>query len=82
MLQDSQLIVGLTTQHVTSSWLAKVWKYSGCDFVYIEYEHRFFDEAQLADFVLSCRAEGLPAVAKVAECSRTHVGKLLEAGAT
>lgn len=82
MLQDSELIVGLTTQHVTSHWLAKIWKYSKCDFVYIEYEHGFFNEAQLADFVLSCRAEGLPVVAKVPECSRTHVAKLLECGVT
>jgi hypothetical protein len=41
MLQDSELIIGLTTQHVTSTWLAKLWKYSKCDFIYIEYEHGF-----------------------------------------
>ena len=82
MLRESQLMVGLTTQHVTQPWLAKLWKHSGCDFVYLEYEHGFFNEAQLADFVLSCRSEGLPVVAKVPECSRTHVAKLLECGVT
>src|SRR5881628_697758 len=73
-------VVGLTTQHVTQPWLAKLWKASGCDFVYIEYEHGFFNEAQLSDFVLCCRSEGLPVVAKVPECLRTHVAKLLECG--
>lgn len=73
-------LVGLTTQHVTQPWLAKLWKYSGCDFVYVEYEHGFFNEGQLADFVLACRSEGLPVVAKTPELSRTSIAKLLESG--
>lgn len=80
LLRRKDPIVGLTTNHVTDPWLAKVWKHSGTDFVYIEYEHGFWNEADLAGFVLSCRAEGLPVVAKVPECSRTHVAKLLESG--
>src|SRR5262245_58940741 len=75
-------IVGLTTQHVTQPWLAKLWKRSGADFVYIEYEHSFWNEGDLAAFDLACRAEGLPVVAKTPECSRTHVAKLLESGVT
>src|ERR1700683_5659273 len=82
LLCESTLVVGLTTQHVTHHWLAKLWKQSGCDFVYLEYEHGFFDEAQLAAFVLACRAEGLPVVAKVPECTRTSAAKLLESGVT
>jgi 2-dehydro-3-deoxyglucarate aldolase/4-hydroxy-2-oxoheptanedioate aldolase len=80
MLRQSAPLVGLTTQHVTQAWLAKLWKQSGCDFIYMEYEHGFFNEGRLAEFVLCCRAEGLPVVAKVPECSRTHVAKLLESG--
>lgn len=80
MLGGSSLLVGLTTQHLTQPWLAKLWKQSGCDFVYVEYEHGFFDEAQLAAFVLCCRSEGLPVVAKTPELSRGWVGKLLECG--
>jgi 2-keto-3-deoxy-L-rhamnonate aldolase RhmA len=80
MLRDGRTLVGMTTQNVHAPWLAKLWKYSGADFVYIEYEHGFMNEADLANFVLSCRAEGLPVVAKVPECSRTHVAKLLECG--
>ena len=80
LLSQHQLLVGMTTQHVTRPWLSKLWKHSGCDFVYVEYEHGFFDEARLADFVLSCRSDGLPVVAKVPECTRAFVAKLLEAG--
>src|SRR5262249_812391 len=60
--------------------LARIWSLSGADFVYVEYEHGFMNEADLASFVLSCRINGLPVVAKTPECSRTHVAKLLECG--
>lgn len=82
MLRENRVLVGMTTQHVCQPWLAKLWKHSGCDFVYIEYEHSFMNEADLAGFVLVCRTQGLPVVAKVPECSRTHVAKLLECGVT
>lgn len=80
MLREDRVLVGLTMQHVTAPWLAKLYKNSGTDFVYIEYEHSFMNEADLAHFVFSCRCLGLPVVAKVPECSRTHVAKLLECG--
>src|SRR5215471_9269715 len=68
MLKENRVLVGLTTQHVTAPWLARVWQHSGADFVYVEYEHSFMNEADLAGFVLSCRLNGLPVVAKVLEC--------------
>jgi 2-keto-3-deoxy-L-rhamnonate aldolase RhmA len=80
MLKEGRVVVGMTTQHVTSPWLSRIWKNSGADFVYVEYEHSFMNEADLAGFVLSCRMNGIPVVAKVPECSRTHVAKLLECG--
>lgn len=80
MLRENRVIVGVTTQHVTTPWLAKLWKNSAADFVYVEYEHSFMNEADLAGFVLSCRLNGLPVVAKTPELSRTHVAKLLECG--
>jgi 2-keto-3-deoxy-L-rhamnonate aldolase RhmA len=82
LLKERRPLVGLTTQHVTEPWLAKIWKASGCDFIFVEYEHGFFNERDLASFVLCCRAEGLPVVAKVPECTRTFVAKLLDAGVT
>jgi len=82
MLKEGRVLVGMTTQHVTTAWLARIWKNSGADFVYVEYEHGFMNEADLAEFVLSCRLNGLPVVAKVPECSRTHTAKLLECGVT
>jgi 2-keto-3-deoxy-L-rhamnonate aldolase RhmA len=80
MLKEGRVVVGVTTQHVTAPWLARVWKYSSADFVYVEYEHSFMNEADLAGFVHACRMVDLPVVAKVPECSRTHVAKLLECG--
>ena len=80
LLRENRPLVGMTVQHVTSGWLAKLYRQSGADFVYVEYEHSFMNEADLAGFVLSCRTNGLPVVAKVPECSRTHVAKLLECG--
>jgi 2-keto-3-deoxy-L-rhamnonate aldolase RhmA len=80
MLRENRVLVGVTTQHVTQPWLARLWKNSGADFVYIEYEHSFMNEADLAGFVLSCRTNELPVVAKTPELSRTHIAKLLEAG--
>src|SRR5262245_55498169 len=80
LLRENRVLVGVTTQHVTQPWLARLWKNSRADFVYIEYEHSFMNEADLAGFVLSCRTNGLPVVAKTPELSRTHVAKLLEAG--
>jgi 2-keto-3-deoxy-L-rhamnonate aldolase RhmA len=38
------------------------------------------NEADLAGFVLACRMNDLPVVAKTPELSRTHVAKLLECG--
>src|SRR5947208_2250885 len=80
LLKEKGTLVGMTTSQTMSNWLAKLWKYSGADFVYIEYEHGFVNEGDLSNFVLACRDNGLPVVAKVPECSRTHVAKLLECG--
>src|SRR5262249_27683709 len=80
MLEEGRVLVGMTCQHVTTPWLARLYKNSGADFVYVEYEHSFMNEADLAGFVHCCRLNGLPVVAKTPELSRTHVAKLLECG--
>lgn len=80
LLKENRLIVGLTMQHVCKPWLVELYAQTGTDFVFVEYEHCFFNEADLADFVLVCRMKGLPVVAKLPELNRTSVAKLLEAG--
>ena len=82
LLKEDRLVVGFTMQHITRPWLVELYAQAGSDFVYIEYEHCFFNEADLADFVLVCRMKGMPVVAKIPELSRTYVAKLLEAGVT
>jgi len=47
MLAERIPIFGLTVQHITRPWLAKLFKHAGSNFIYIEYEHGFFDEAWL-----------------------------------
>src|SRR5262249_24604204 len=80
MLKENRVLVGMTMQHVTGAWLARLYKNSGADFVCFESEPGFSKDAALADSVPACRFNGLPVVAKVPECSRTHVAKLLECG--
>lgn len=82
MLQEQDLVVGLMVQRVCSPWIAKVYADAGADFVYVESEHLFFNEADLADLVLANRLCGLPVVAKCSYVDRGHVCKLLDAGVT
>ena len=44
LLKENRPLLGLTTQHVTEPWLARLWKASGWDFVFLEYEHGLYDE--------------------------------------
>ena len=62
MLRDNRVLVGLTTQHVTTPWLAKLYRHAGADFVYVEYEHGFMNEADLANHVLACRSVPAPTI--------------------
>ena len=82
MLNEQDIVVGLMVQRVCSPWIAKVYADAGADFLYVESEHLFFNEADLADLVLSSRLCGLPVVAKCGYVDRGHVCKLLDAGVT
>ncbi len=53
---------------------------AGFDFLYIEYEHGFFDMPTLADTVLCARDNALPVIAKTPQLERAEVAKLLECG--
>jgi 2-dehydro-3-deoxyglucarate aldolase/4-hydroxy-2-oxoheptanedioate aldolase len=82
MLNEQDLVVGLMVQQVCAPWVAKVYADAGADFVYIENEHMFFNEADLGNLILSCRLCGLPVVAKSSYVDRGSIAKLLDAGVT
>jgi 2-keto-3-deoxy-L-rhamnonate aldolase RhmA len=73
------LVGGVLTEYARPS-LVKIYRQAGFDFLYIEYEHIFFDPAALADIVLCARDNGLPVIAKTPQLERGEVAKLLECG--
>lgn len=82
ILNEQELVVGLTIQHICAPWVAKLYADAGADFVYFEGEHMFFNGAELANFILSARLCGLPVVAKSSYVDRGSICKLLDAGVT
>ena len=80
MLGENRPVVGLTVYHLTNPWVAELYARAGTDFVFVDYEHCFFNEGDLMHFILACRMKGLPVVAKIPELSRGYVIKLLDAG--
>ena len=73
------LIGGMITEYLRPS-LIKYYCQAGFDFVYIEYEHTFFNASDLIDTVLCARDNGLPVIAKTPQLERAEVAKLLECG--
>ena len=76
---DRVLVGGILTEYARPS-LVKLYVQAGFDFLYIEYEHGFFDPTTLADTVLCARDNGLPVIAKTPQLERAEVAKLLECG--
>ena len=79
-LKKGDVLVGPMLSEYARPSLIKLFQHAGFDFVYIEYEHTFFDLADLADTILSARDNGLPVIAKTPQLERMEVAKLLEAG--
>ena len=73
------LVGGMLTEHARPS-LVKLYVQAGFDFLYIEYEHGFFDLTTLADTVLCARDNNLPVIAKTPQLERAEVAKLVECG--
>lgn len=73
------LLGGMILEYLRPS-LVKLYRQAGFDFVYIEYEHGFFDPVHLMDTVLCARDNGLPVIAKTPHLERAEVAKLLESG--
>ncbi len=79
-LAAREVLVGGMVLEYTRPSLMKLYQQAGYDFVYIEYEHAYFDMAGFADTVLAARDNGLPVVAKTPQLERQEVAKLLECG--
>ena len=79
-LKRRDVLIGATLEAYAHPTLIKLFQHAGFDFVYIEYEHSFFDLQDLADTILSARDNGLPVIAKTPQLERQEVSKLLEAG--
>ena len=73
------LLCGMISQYMHPS-LVKLYKYAGFDFIFLEYEHSFFNPGDLNNTVLCARDNGLPVIAKVPQLERAEVAKLLECG--
>jgi 2-keto-3-deoxy-L-rhamnonate aldolase RhmA len=79
-LKNGDLLVGATLTEYARPSLIKIYQQAGFDFVYIEYEHAYFDMTRFSDTVLSARDNGLPVIAKTPDLERQEVAKLLESG--
>ncbi len=73
------LVGGMVAEHLRPS-LVKLYVQAGFDFMYIEYEHGFFEMTIFADTVLCARDNNLPVIAKTPQLERAEVAKLLECG--
>ncbi len=79
-LAAREVLVGGMVLEYTRPSLMKLYQQAGYDFVYIEYEHAYFDMAGFADTVVAARDNGLPVVTKTPQLERQEVAKLLECG--
>ena len=82
LLKEKEIVVGLTLQQVCAPWVAKVYADAGADFIFVENEHMFFNEADLASFILSSKLLGLPVVAKSPYVNKGAIAKMLDSGIT
>ena len=79
-LRSGDLLLGGMVNEYLRPSIMKLYRQAGFDFVYVEFEHAFFNPAEMSDAVLSARDTGLPVVAKTPELDRTEVAKLLDMG--
>ena len=79
-LKRGDILVGPLLEEYAKPSLVKLFRHAGFDFIYIEYEHSYFNPENLADTILSARDNGMPVIAKTPQLERQEVSKLLEAG--
>ena len=79
-IRDGEILFGGTvTEHFRPS-VVKAFAGAGFDFLFIENEHASINPAQLADFVLASRDNGLEVVTKLGDLNRADTARLLEMG--
>jgi 2-keto-3-deoxy-L-rhamnonate aldolase RhmA len=79
-LANKELLLGGMINEYSRPSLAKIYKEAGYDFLFIDYEHLYFDFESLSDTVLASRAFGLPPIAKTPQLERQEIAKLLAIG--
>jgi 4-hydroxy-2-oxoheptanedioate aldolase len=80
-LLDRKPVFGFCVDSFCKPLIAKLYKNAGVDFVYLENEHSFYGNADMNDFILTCRTLDLPVVVKTPYLDRGVITKLLDAGA-
>lgn len=80
MLAEQEVVLGLMVRHVCQPWIAKMYADAGSDFLFLENEHMFFNQADMAGLVMACRLLEMPVVAKCEYVNRGSICKLLDAG--
>lgn len=79
-LRAGELLVGGIVSEYARPSLVKLYCRAGFDFLYIEYEHVFFDPTDLVSTLICARDNDLPVISKVAQLERPEVCKLLDNG--
>ena len=79
-LQAGEVLIGGSIVEYARPSIMKLYQQADYDFVFIDYEHVFFDPSILADTVLAARDNGLPVISKTPQLERQEVAKLLECG--
>ena len=79
-LKAGEVLVGGILAEYAHPMVMKLYRQAGFDFVFIDYEHVYFDSRGLIDTVLAARDNGLPPIAKTPQLERADVAKLLETG--
>ena len=65
-LKEGKVAIGLTVLEWTRPSLSKIAKQAGFDFLFLEYEHTYFNEESMAGIILLGREIDLPVCCKSA----------------
>jgi len=81
ILKDGGVVIGATILEWTKPSMAKILALAGFDFLFLEYEHAYFNEEGMASLILAARDANLPVITKVPSLHRHFISRALDAGA-